>query len=101
LSLGSAGGAAIIPFTARTLLATLVWGLDAQRAVDLPHVANFNGPTVVETGGLPAGTLRALRERGHVVVEQDLNSGLHVLQRTSDGWFGAADPRREGEMRGR
>lgn len=101
LSLGSAGGAAIIPFTARTLLATLVWGLDAQRAVDLPHVANFNGPTVVETGGLPAGTLRALRERGHVVVEQDLNSGLHVLQRTPEGWFGAADPRREGEMRGR
>ena len=42
----------------------------------------------------------ALRARGHAVVETDLTSGLQALQRTPDGWFGGADPRREGVVMG-
>jgi gamma-glutamyltranspeptidase/glutathione hydrolase len=51
MSLGSPGGAAIIHFTAKTLIATLDWGLDAQRAIDLPNFGSFNGPTVLESIG--------------------------------------------------
>jgi gamma-glutamyltranspeptidase/glutathione hydrolase len=29
-----------------------------------------------------------------------MNSGLQGLQRTPGGWFGGADPRREGIVRG-
>jgi gamma-glutamyltranspeptidase/glutathione hydrolase len=100
MSLGSPGGAAIIHFTAKTLLGTLAWGLDAQRAIDLPNFGSFNGPTVVERGRFPATTLEALRARGHTVNEIDMTSGLQAIQRTPNGWFGGADPRREGVAMG-
>ncbi len=100
LSVGSPGGPAIIHFTAKTLVGTLQWGLDAQRAIDLPNFGNYNGPTVLERGRFPAATVQALKDRGHSVVEADMTSGLQALQRTANGWFGGADPRREGIVRG-
>jgi gamma-glutamyltranspeptidase/glutathione hydrolase len=93
---GSPGGAGIIHFTAKALLATLDWGIDAQAAAGLPNFGSFNGPTVLESGRFPAATLDALRARGHVVQEVDLTSGVHLVQRTPQGWSGGADPRREG-----
>jgi gamma-glutamyltranspeptidase/glutathione hydrolase len=100
MSLGSPGGAAIIHFTAKTLVGTLEWGLDAQRAIDLPNFGSFNGPTVVERARFPATTLEALRARGHTVNEIDMTSGLQAIQRTAGGWHGGADPRREGVVMG-
>jgi gamma-glutamyltranspeptidase/glutathione hydrolase len=101
MTLGSPGGPVIIHFVAKTLIASLDWGLDAQRAIDLPNFGSFNGPaTVLEKGLFPAATVQALRARGHVVVETDLTSGLQAIQRRPEGWFGGADPRREGLVRG-
>jgi len=100
MSLGSPGGAAIIHFTAKTLLGTLAFGLDAQRAIDLPNFGSFNGPTVLEKGRFDAATIEALKTRGHAVQEIDMTSGLQAIQRQGGGWFGGADPRREGVVRG-
>jgi gamma-glutamyltranspeptidase / glutathione hydrolase len=100
MTLGSPGGAAIIHFTAKTLLATLGWGLDAQQAIGLPNFGSFNGPTVLEQGRFDEATLAALRERGHVVVQQEMTSGLQAIQRRGRGWIGGADPRREGIVMG-
>jgi gamma-glutamyltranspeptidase/glutathione hydrolase len=104
MSVGSPGGPAIIHFTAKTLVGSLQWGLDAQRAIDLPNFGSFNGPTVLEAGRFPAATVDALKARGHAVVLTDLPSGLQALQRTpgsgQQGWFGGADPRREGVVMG-
>ena len=100
MSLGSPGGAAIIHFTAKTLVGTLQWGLNPQQAIALPNFGNFNGPTVLEKGLFPPATLLALRERGHQVSEMDLSSGLQAIQRTQRGWSGGADPRREGLVLG-
>lgn len=100
-SVGSPGGAAIIHYTARTLVAMLGWGLNAQEAIDLPNFANYNGPTVLEAGRFPTGLVEALRGMGHEVREADLTSGLQAIQRTPTGWFGGADPRREGVVMGR
>ena len=99
-SVGSPGGAAIIHFTAKTLLGMYGWGLDAQRAIDLPNFGSFNGPTVLEAGRFPPATPRALEARGHEVNEMEMTSGLQAIQRTEDGWFGGADPRREGVVMG-
>jgi gamma-glutamyltranspeptidase/glutathione hydrolase len=100
MSLGSPGGAAIIHFTAKTLVAALDWGLDAQRAIDLPNFGSFNGPTVLERARFPLATIDALRARGHTVNEIDMVSGLQAIQRRGNGWFGGADPRREGIVMG-
>ena len=97
---GSPGGTAIINYLAKTLVAMLDWGLDAQRAVSLPNFGSRNGPTEIERGSAYAPLAAALRERGHEVDLLTLTSGLHVIERTPEGWRGAADPRREGVARG-
>lgn len=100
MSAGSPGGALIIHYTAKTLLGTLAWGLNAQQAIDLPNFGSANGPTLLEKGRFPAATVEALKARGHEVREMDMTSGLQAIQRTPTGWFGGADPRREGVVMG-
>lgn len=100
MSAGSPGGALIIHYTAKTLLATLDWGLNAQQAISLPNFGSTNGPTLLENKRFPAETLEALKARGHEIREMDMTSGLQAIQRTATGWFGGADPRREGIVMG-
>ncbi len=100
MSAGSPGGAHIIHFTAKTLYGVLNWGLDAQRAIDLPNFGSLNGPSLLEEKRFPPATVEALRARGAEVRELPLTSGLQAIQRTPGGWFGGADPRREGVVMG-
>jgi gamma-glutamyltranspeptidase/glutathione hydrolase len=100
MALGSPGGPVIIHFVAKTLIATLQWELDAQRATAVPNFASLGGPVLLEAGRFPAATADALRARGDAVVETELTSGLQVIERRGDGWFGGADPRREGVVMG-
>ncbi|UYV20480.1 gamma-glutamyltransferase [Halomonas qaidamensis] len=100
-SLGSPGGAAIIHYTARTLVAMRDWGLNAQEALNLPHAITLGGDVFIEEGRFPEETIEALRERGHTVNERELTSGLQAIMRLEDGsLFGGADPRREGVVMG-
>lgn len=97
---GSPGGALIIHYTAKLLVGTLHWGLNAQQAIDLPNFGSLNGPTLLEQNRFPASTLQSLHARGHTLREQDMTSGLQAIERTPTGWFGGADPRREGLVLG-
>ncbi len=97
---GSPGGALIIHFTAKTLVGTLGWGLNAQQAINLPNFGSNNGPTLLEDKRFPPATVQALRQRGAEVREQAMTSGLQALTRVPGGWFGGADPRREGTVMG-
>jgi gamma-glutamyltranspeptidase/glutathione hydrolase len=100
LSAGSPGGAAIIHYTAKTLYGVLNWGLNPQQAIDLPNFGSNNGPSLLEEKRFPAATVEALRARGAEVREQNMTSGLQAIQRTPTGYFGGADPRREGIVMG-
>lgn len=101
-TVGSPGGAGIIHYTAKALLGMLAWGLNAQEAIDLPNFANYNGPSILESGRFAEAVRWALEARGHEVEERELTSGLQAIQRTPDGGlFGGADPRREGIVMGR
>jgi gamma-glutamyltranspeptidase/glutathione hydrolase len=99
-SAGSPGGALIIHYTAKTLYGMLNWGLNAQQAIDLPNFGSTNGPTLLEQKRFAPTVVRALQARGHEVRELDMTSGLQAIQRTPTGWFGGADPRREGIVMG-
>ena len=99
---GSPGGAAIIHYTAQSILGMLQWGLTPQEATDLPNFAIYNSPTTtLERDRFPASFREALEARGHQVSEGALTSGVHAILRTETGWLAGADPRREGEARGR
>ena len=114
LNVGSPGGAFIIHFVAKALLANQWWGMDIQRAIDLPNFGTLGvqpapqgtsprtgtgtptAPLLLERGRFPPATLEALRQRGHEVREVPLPSGLQGLERRDGAYFGGADPRREG-----
>lgn len=97
---GSPGGAAIIHYTALSLVSMLDWGMDPQEAIDLPHSTNLNGATNVEEGEGAEELAAGLTELGHEVNITNLNSGLHVIAITDEGLVGAADKRREGTVMG-
>ena len=100
MSVGSPGGALIIHYTAKTLYGVLNWGLNAQQAIDLPNFASLNGPSLLEEKRFSSATVEALRARGAEVREQAMTSGLQAIQKTPGGFFGGADPRREGLVLG-
>lgn len=104
LAIGSPGGSRIIDYVARATLGVIEFGLSPQDAVELPHVINRGDATELENRGWKGGELEAakkyLEQLGHEVHVVEENSGLHAIQRISDGWRSAADPRREGEAFG-
>lgn len=100
-SLGSPGGAAIIHFTAKTLLASLGWQLAPQEAIELPNLATFNsGINLLEPQGFSAAMQEGLEKRGYSLQERDLTSGIQMLLVTPQGILGGADQRREGWVAG-
>jgi gamma-glutamyltranspeptidase / glutathione hydrolase len=100
MSGGSPGGALIIHYTAKLLTGTLHWGLNAQQAINLPNFGALGGPTLLEAQRFDSTTTEALKARGHEVRQIDMTSGLQAIERTPSGWFGGADPRREGVVLG-
>jgi gamma-glutamyltranspeptidase/glutathione hydrolase len=100
MSGGSPGGAMIIHYTAKILYATMNWGLNAQQAIDLPNFGSLNGPSLLEEKRFSPATIEALRAHGAEVREISMTSGLQAIQKTDKGFFGGADPRREGIVLG-
>jgi gamma-glutamyltranspeptidase / glutathione hydrolase len=100
LAVGSPGGPNIINYVAKSLVAMLDWGLDAQAALAVPNFGSRNGPTLLETGSFYESLKGELEARGHNVEGNPLRSGLHAVERVPGGWRGGADPRREGIVRG-
>ncbi|QJC56073.1 Glutathione hydrolase proenzyme [Polaromonas vacuolata] len=100
VSAGSPGGALIIHFVAKTLYGSLNWGLDVQQAINLPNFGSTGGALMLEENRFSPAAIEALRDRGTVVNEINMTSGLQAIQTLSQGFFGAADPRREGLVLG-
>ena len=104
LATGSPGGSSIINYVAKVLVGTMDWGLNVQQAISLPNFGSRNGPTELEKGRAPAAQVEALQAMGHEVRVIEQNSGLQGIMRLhahgKDFWFGGADPRREGMVRG-
>ncbi|MEO6269587.1 MAG: gamma-glutamyltransferase family protein [Lautropia sp.] len=114
---GSPGGSAIINYVAKVLVATLQDGLDPAAAIALPNMGSRNGPTELEQERVDPALVTALRARGHDTRLMDQTSGVQSIVRRCPGsaaipassaaaagagcqWVGAADPRREGTVRG-
>ena len=100
MSGGSPGGALIIHYTAKLLYGTLNWGMDVQQAISLPNFGATQGPTLLENNRFPSDTVTSLQRRGHTVETLNMTSGLQAIARTPTGYFGGADPRREGVVMG-
>jgi gamma-glutamyltranspeptidase / glutathione hydrolase len=99
-ALGSPGGATIIPFVARTVIALLDWDMDMQEAIALPHLVNAFGTYVLEAGTEAEALAPDLQALGYETAIRDVNSGLHGISIAPGKLTGGADPRREGIAKG-
>jgi len=104
LAIGSPGGSSIINYVAKVLVGTMDWELNMQQAISLPNFGSRNGATELEAGRVSPSLVEALEAKGHTVNVIDQTSGLQGIMRVTihgrDSWFGGADPRREGSVRG-
>jgi gamma-glutamyltranspeptidase/glutathione hydrolase len=100
MSVGSAGGPAIITDVAKTLVATLDWNYPMHEAMDLPNISNRNGATEVEAKSAGDALAAALQAEGHEIHRSGRSSGLSGIRVTRQGFDGAADDRRAGTALG-
>ncbi|MGB8366337.1 MAG: gamma-glutamyltransferase [Rhizomicrobium sp.] len=96
IAVGSPGGPVIIPDVAGALSAMIDGGLDPQQAASLPHIYNPNGATIIEKGTALEQLAPALTAMGHTIRIAPVISGLHIIEKTPEGYIGGADPRRDG-----
>jgi gamma-glutamyltranspeptidase/glutathione hydrolase len=109
-TLGSPGGAVIIQFVVKSIVGLLDWGMDPQQAVGMVDFGAANSPKTNVGGEHPNVDITdngdhdplvvGLRDLGHQVDLADQSSGLSAIVRSSPGWIGGADPRREGLVMG-
>ncbi len=101
LAIGSPGGSRIIGYVAQSLIAILDDKLPLDQALAQGHMTNRNGSSDLEKGTEAIAHQEKLEALGHKVGLKDMTSGLHAIQILPDGRLvGAADPRREGVVRG-
>lgn len=97
VSVGSPGGPAIIDYVAQILIGILDAHMSPKAALAMPHEINMNGPTLLEKSPVSDALAAQLTAMGHTVrVPNVEGSGLHGIEKTKNGYIGAADPRRDG-----
>ena len=100
---GSPGSAAIPPAIVETIVYTLDYGLDPLAALRVPRVIPASNAQLKVEMGFSEPVLAEARRMGFdtQMSPPDMSfGGVHVIQRVGDRWVGAADPRRDGEVRG-
>jgi len=100
---GSPGSAAIPPAIVETIVYTLDYGLDPMAALRVPRVIPAPNAALKVEMGFSEPVLDAARRMGFETQMSPPDmafGGVHVIERVGDRWVGAADPRRDGEVRG-
>jgi gamma-glutamyltranspeptidase/glutathione hydrolase len=93
---GSPGGSRIILYVAKTLVALIDWGLDAQAAAAFMNFGSDGGPLVYEVNSPQTLDAVALKAYGQEIKSELMTSGVHTIWRRDGRLEGGADPRREG-----
>lgn len=101
LTIGTPGGARIIPYMVQALIHILDWNQNIQTAIDAPHIVKIGETLELEEDGHDETLKQALEALGHKVELREHTSGLHVIKLEKDQLLGAADKRREGVAEGR
>lgn len=98
---GSPGGSPIICYVAKNLIQMLDFNKNPAEASASSNLCAMNDTPVMESGHDTLGIKALLTQRGEPVKSVILLSGAVNIKRAKHrGWYGAADPRREGEAIG-
>lgn len=102
---GSPGAGRIPPAVLQSIVYALDYGLDPLAALSMPRVNPYFSTTEIEfEQGLGPDVLAGAAGLGYRMTAFPPLSlhfgGVHLIQRRGDRWVGAADPRRDGGVRG-
>jgi gamma-glutamyltranspeptidase / glutathione hydrolase len=97
---GSPGGGRIIQFVTKALVAMIDWKLDAYQASALMNFGSMGQGADLETDWQATLAGLRLKDFGHDVHVDLMNSGLNLLTVHDGVITGASDPRREGAALG-
>lgn len=114
MATGSPGGSTIIQYVVKTLVASLDWGLDAQRGTNMIDFGASNSATTslggehpnldTSNSGANDSLITGLKALGHTVSTSAQASGIGtIIRATINGkavLAGSTDPRREGLVLG-
>jgi gamma-glutamyltranspeptidase/glutathione hydrolase len=101
---GCPGSAAIPPAIIETIVYRLDYGLDPAASLRMPRMIPTQGRDLRMEDGFATEVWAEAQRLGYNVlagppVSMDFG-GVHVIARIGGQWVGAADPRRDGEVRG-
>ncbi len=101
---GCPGSLAIPPAIVETIIYQLDFGLDPMQALRMPRLIPQPGAQLGIESGFADSVYAEARRLGYQVAVSPANDptfgGVTVITRIGDRWVGAADPRRDGEVRG-
>ena len=101
---GCPGSAAIPPAIIATIVYGLDYGMDPLQALRMPRMIPTVGTPLRMEDGFAMSVYAAAKQMGFEVSTSPLNDmgfgGVTVIERRGGRWVGAADPRRDGEVRG-
>ena len=100
LTIGSPGGARIISYVAKSIIAFLDWETPIYEAVNLPNFNKMNNILELEANTDITSHKAALENIGHKINIRDLNSGIHAISIVNNELIAGTDKRREGEALG-
>lgn len=98
---GSPGGSEIICYVAKNLILMLDMGMKPDTASSLANLCATNTNPAIETFREPIQAIPFLLSKGEMIIRRPMVSGItNILHKPEGGWYGAADPRREGVANG-
>ncbi len=114
MATGSPGGSTIIQYVVKTLVASLDWGLDAQRGTNMIDFGASNSATTnlggehpnldTSNSGANDSLIVGLKALGHTISTSAQTSGIGTIMRSTVNsqsvLAGSTDPRREGLVLG-
>lgn len=98
---GSPGGSEIICYVAKNLILMLDMGMKPNIASSTANLCATNTNPAIESFMKPVPAIPFLLNKGEMITRRPMVSGItNILHRPGGGWYGAADPRREGVAHG-
>jgi gamma-glutamyltranspeptidase/glutathione hydrolase len=101
---GGPGSAAIPPEIIGTIIYLLDYRLDPLQALRMPRMIPSATTQLRMEDGFAEAVYDEARRLGYEIAISppvDMGfGGVHVIMRSGSKWIGAADPRRDGEVRG-
>ena len=99
--IGSPGGARIIPYVLKTIIAVLDWKIPLNEAVALANFNKMFDKLEIEENTELVDYQADLESIGHKVIIRDLTSGIHAIKIKDGILSSGVDPRRDGGAAGR